>query len=217
MRIFILLTLLGFTLNAMAWSERGNGGNSILCENPADNKFYDAYEAEYRYGLKPIFPKIGQACHDDSSCLDQSIAIARNFIGRLPDTNHSLKKFLLEKLNKFKAEINLLDGIELFPVNDMGIGFIPKGCELNQTFIQKRPIFPKDKRYIISNDVWKLLSPHQKAVGIVHELLYYYSVSLSRIPDSSEKIRYLNALIISGEITSYTSIEYLNVCYLVFE
>lgn len=194
--------MLFFSFNALAWSERGNGGNSIICNDSTQNKFYDAYEAEFRYGFKPNFPYPLKECYDDIGCFNLSLTIARVLINRIPDYNLRFKEFMHSRLRRFGAEATFLDNIILLPIDDMGIAFIPKNCSLHQTVIQREPRFPGDKRYIISNDQWKQLSPQHQAVGIIHELLYFYAGFINRPPSNSERIRYLNGFIISGEISN---------------
>ncbi|WPU63717.1 hypothetical protein [Peredibacter starrii] len=207
-RLFSYIALLGFALNAWSYNERGNSGFTIICENPEENKFYDAYEAEHRYYLTPVYPKFkGDSCLTDGQCLDSAIIIAREFLERLPEGE--LKEHALLRLKDFVLEVNIKNNIEILPVNDIGIGFIPRKCTLRQTIVQRVPIFVEDFRYIIANDYWKLLSTRQKAVGIVHEILYGYYAVLKIQPESSEKVRYLNALVISGKIKNFTEQRYL--------
>lgn len=216
MRVMLLIFLFFLNFNALGWSERGNGGNSIICNDSAKNKFYDTYEAEYRYNLKPDYPFSHRECYDDTSCFNLSLTIARELINRIPDYNLHFKEFMLAKLRRFGTEAAFLDDIELLPIDDMGIAFIPKGCSLHQTVIQKNPHFPDDKRYIISNDLWRKLTPQHQAVGIIHELLYYYAGVITRPPENSESIRYLNAFIISGEISNLSEAEFTKLHMRVF-
>lgn len=215
-KFFICLVAVHISLNSWAWTEKGNGGNSVICERPERNKFYDAYEAEYRYQLKPIFPIPDQSCTTTFDCLEKSISVARLLLQRIPKEPSELKNYLLERIEHFSSEVNILDDIILMTISDTGYGFIPRGCQLHQTVIQRPPIFPTDKRYIISNDFWKLLPPNQQAVGIIHELLYSYLLTFTANPTSSERIRYLNTLIISGEIERMSQEDYLKTLRLVF-
>ena len=214
---FLYSSLLCLSFNTLAWSERGNGGNSIICDDPSQNKFYDAYEAEYRYGLKPVFPTPERMCFNQATCFNQSMAIARILINRIPDYGENLlKEFMKSNLSHFKDEVNFLEDIVLLPINDIGITFIPKNCKLHQTVIQKQPRFPGDKTYIISYDQWKKLTPNHQAVGIIHELLYSYARSIKRKLNDSEGIRYLNGLIISGEISKLDRARYYELYSLIF-
>lgn len=216
MKIMLWCSLLCLSFNALAWSERGNGGNSIICDESTKNKFYDAYEAEFRYGFKPNFPYPIKECYDDIGCFNLSVTIARALIDRIPDYNLRFKEFMHSRLRRFGAEATFLDDIILLPIDDMGIAFIPNGCTLHQTVIQREPRFPGDKRYIISNDQWKKLSPQHQAVGIIHELLYFYAAFIKRPTKNSERIRYLNGIIISGEISKLTVEQFSDLYVLVF-
>ena len=216
MKVFFLFSLLCLCLNALAWSERGNGGNSIICDDPSQNKFYDAYEAEFRYGLKPVFPDTRRKCAGGLSCVNLSMRIARVFIDRLPDDADHLKKFMNSRVRRFRDDANFLDNINLLPIEDMGTAFVPKNCNLHQTVVQKPPRFPGDYRYIISNDQWKDLSPNHQAVGIIHELLYLYAGHMKQKIEDSEGIRYFNALIISDEISKLSTKQYAYIYRTVF-
>ena len=209
-RLFSYLAVLSFALNAWSYNERGNSGFSLICDNPDKTQFYDSYEAEHRYNLKPVYPENRDFCDTDSQCLATSMRIARRFLQRLPVDSH-LRQYALARLANFTIEINIKEDIEILPVNDVGIGFIPKGCKLRQTIVQRQPKFPEDMRYIISKDYWDLLSIQQKGVAIAHEILYGYYAEIKVEPVSSENIRYLNALIISGKIESYSPAKYKKV------
>lgn len=217
MKSIFFVSMLCLSLEAYCWVERGNGGNSIICDNPLENKFYDTYEAEFRYGLNPIFPETELACSDERSCLDQSINTVSILIDRLPRYYVNLKEFLYSKLAIFVEEANFLDNIILLPVDDIGTAFIPKGCQIHQTVIQKEPKYQSDKRYMISNDQWKKLSPNQQAAGILHELLYYYAITMGGSLQSSEGIRFFNSLILSNEIKNFSKKEYAHLYLKVFK
>ncbi|WPU63725.1 hypothetical protein [Peredibacter starrii] len=214
-RIISLIFLFSVTLNAWAWSERGNSGFSIICEDASQNQFYDAYETKFRYGLDPIFPQVNQECSDRASCLEVSLQIARELLNRLPadprnrfNKNVGIKKFALERIESFTKEANFLDNIEILPINDAGIGFIPKNCDLRQTVVQRVPLFKHDKRYIISNEYWDQLNIQQQAAGIVHEILYGYYGYIQNEAFSSEMVRYFNSLVLANELKSLTEEEY---------
>lgn len=214
-RIISLIFLLSMTLNAWAWSERGNSGFSIICDDASQNKFYDAYETEYRYGLKPIYPTVNEECSDKQSCLEVSLQMAKELLKRLPADPKNrfnkftgVKKFALERIESFVKEANFLNDIEILPVNDAGIGFIPKGCTLRQTIVQRIPLFKHDKRYIISNEYWDQLDTQQKAVGIVHEILYGYYGYVQQESLSSEMVRYFNSLVLADEVKTFSEEEY---------
>lgn len=206
-KVFSGIVLLSLALNAWSYNERGNSGFTVICDNPEDNKFYDAYEAEARYNLKPVYPEFGERCEGEAQCLAAAMVIARRFLQRLP-AGAKLKQFAMARLGNFIMEVNIKDKVEILPIDDVGTGIVPTGCELRQTIMQREPKFPEDMRYVIANDYWKLISTEQKAVGIVHELLYGYYAFLKIKPDSSENVRYLNALIISGKIESYDPVKY---------
>lgn len=217
MKKIILSSLLCLCFHASAWTERGNGGNTLICADHTQDKFYDTYEAESIYGLKPVFPLTDRFCSDHKSCLKLSLSVAQSLIARIPEAGHRLKVFMYYRLSNFEAEANFLDNVILLPVNDIGVTVIPRNCTLYQTVIQREPRFRGDKRYIISNDKWKMLTAHHQAVGIIHELLYSYALHIKRQGVNSELIRYFNALIISGEISSYTNNEYYDLHRLVFK
>ncbi|WP_408096743.1 hypothetical protein ACJVC5_17035 [Peredibacter sp. HCB2-198] len=215
LRITLFISLFSFALNAWSWSERGNSGFSIICEDPSQNMFYDAYETEQRYGLTPIFPEVNEECSDEASCLGVSLNIAKELLQRLPADPKNrfnkyvgVKKFALERIETFTKEANFLNNIEILPVNDAGIGFIPKNCSLRQTIVQRVPLFKHDKRYIISNEYWNQLDTKQKAVGIVHEILYGYYGYIQHESLSSEMVRYFNSLILADEVKTFTEEEY---------
>ncbi|WP_408096739.1 hypothetical protein ACJVC5_17015 [Peredibacter sp. HCB2-198] len=193
---FILLAL---AVNAWSYNERGNSGFTLICDDPQDNKFFDAWEAEHRYGMIPDYPEVTSECYTTSQCLASALVVARKFLKRLPEKT-DIRDYAFYRISNFMAEVAIKDNIVIIPVDDIGTGMIPKNCTLRQTIVQKEPIFEEDRRYIISNDYWKLLTTEQRGVGIVHEILYGYYSILKIKPINSEKVRYLNALIISGKV-----------------
>lgn len=208
-KLISCIVLLGLTLNAWSYNERGNSGHSIICDDPSQNMFYDFYEAQVRYGLKTVFPEVRNfECTDEINCLTAASVIARKFLRRLP--KGALLDFALLRLANFNMEVNIQDNVDLGQVNDIGISIKPKNCEIKQTIIQRAPRFSEEMRYIINNDYWKQISTKQKAIGLVHEVLYGYYDDLKLKPSSSERIRYLNALIISDTIKSYTGRKFDN-------
>lgn len=58
MKLLLISLSLVMSFHALSLTERGNGGSSLLCTESRKNSFYDSFEAEYRYGLKPNFREV---------------------------------------------------------------------------------------------------------------------------------------------------------------
>ena len=57
--LFFSLSLGLSTANAqrfVEWTEKGNGGDAVVCQDASQNKMYDAYEAEARHGVRILMP-----------------------------------------------------------------------------------------------------------------------------------------------------------------
>ncbi|MGE3758944.1 MAG: hypothetical protein AB7H97_14375, partial [Pseudobdellovibrionaceae bacterium] len=170
-------------------NELGNGGDAISCDNGQDF-FYDAYEAEFRFGMKPQFPQ----------GIDE-YEIAKKVVARFEGVSDMRARAYIKWIEEFPEDSQFLDNIELIDIPDTNSGFIPARCHIRQLLIQRTPKFPGEKRFAINNDLWRRLSIEHRAAAIVHEML----LREGRINEhqTSENIRNLNAYLLSGKISQF--------------
>lgn len=203
------------------WTEKGNGGDAVICLDTSKNQMYDAFEAEIRHGLSPQFPP---SLAEDTSAmpgysgfqdLDEALRIAGIIIDRAQQTDLSLHKKLKTALLLFRNRVRFVAHTNLIDVEDMGMAFLPNDCVIRQLVIQRRPIFPSDRLYTIALDYWKTLNIQNKAVAISHEVLYTVALS-SRKMESSEAVRYFNALLLADKLKDLEKEDYRNLYDMTF-
>lgn len=203
------------------WTEKGNGGDVVVCLNPSENKMYDAYEAVVRHQKFLIFPPTTfpeievTASYSGFEDLNAALSIASVILDRSRQQDPALHQKLQSVLSMFFNRVRFVANTNLIDVEDMGIAFIPKDCSLQQLVIQRFPRFPADRLYTIALDYWKTLTLQQKAVAIVHEVLYTVALD-SKPTESSEAVRYFNALLLSDTLKELSKEEYHDLTEVVF-
>ena len=215
---FIFPVLVSLQLHAIG--RVGNGGNIVVCLKPGSGEcygrgfyegaFYDTFEADVRYKIKPLSMYADAA--DPASAADYALKLLQPILKY--DTE--MAKVLSSYVKSFYAEANFVAGIQLMPIPDTGISFIPYHSELRQLVVQREPIAAADKRYVISKDLWSLMSNADQAHAILHEVFYRYALEQKHEVESSEYIRYFNALVISGEVSKLSQTEFQNLAWTIF-
>lgn len=191
---FFLITLLGSkpTALASAGHDRGNGGDALIClegESRQTVRFFDVYEAEYRFHMKPAFPQ--------QEGLDQKVL---TLIQRLEKVNPTRAKLYRHWYASFWKEANVLSNITLIDVPDTGMGFFPRGCRLEQLVVQQEPRFPTESRYTFNKDLWDQMDDNHRGATVLHELILREARLPENNHDTSEASRFLNATILSNQI-----------------
>lgn len=203
------------------WTEKGNGGDVIVCQDASKNKMYDAFEAEVRHGFQLHLPPSNWpsstllANYSGLEDLDEALRISAIIIGRVQQKDPLLYEKLEQTLSAFKGRVRFVGNTDLIDIEDMGVGFIPHNCTIQQLVIQRRPKFPTDRLYTVALDYWQTLTIQHKAVAIVHEVIYH--VALKAHPtNSSESVRYFNALLLGDKLKDLSLTDYRDVYDLVF-
>lgn len=219
-----LLLLSSILFAQTSWgtaTEFGNGGNAVICpkENGKSVSAYDATEAVLRYDFQPFYaPSENSQCYtlkNGRKACNTGTEIARDVLTRLAVLDLDLMSDLNEKLDNFWSETTLIHA-ELNPVNDQGLSFIPDGCSVKQLAIQQEPIFAEDSRYFISAPLWNLMPEHDRAVLILHEIIYRYALEHSASTKNSVPVRYFNALLISDRFRNFSVEKYREIYFQVF-
>lgn len=100
-------------------------------------------------------------------------------------------------------------------IEDHGYIEMARNCELEQAVIKMdEPELPGDKMYTINQDLWDLMDNDNRAMLILHEIIYSETISLGH--QTSRKARYYNAHISSNRLEEMTSQEYGDLERLVF-
>ncbi|WP_413289877.1 hypothetical protein [Bdellovibrio sp. HCB337] len=223
--IVVFGLFLGLHIQAHAtlvdWTEKGNGGDILVCQDARQNMMYDAYETEARHGLKVVLPPVQTANSVDPGNytgfedLDEALRIAALILSRVESRDPELSQALLEENANFKSQVYFIPNTKLMPIDDGGIIFLPEGCEVQQLVVQRTPKFATDKLYTVALNYWKTLNIQQKAVAIVHEVIYRKALR-DRYMESSELVRYFNALLLSDTVKDWGYAEYRDLYYRVF-
>lgn len=98
----------------------------------------------------------------------------------------------------FYKEARFIKDIILNDIPDSDHLYVPRGCEILQIVIQKEPEFEGAPRFVVSDDLWRLLDNDNKVALILHEIIY--KIAIKNQQQDSKKTRYLNSLLFSGEI-----------------
>ena len=214
--IIVILALITAAQNVAAGgNELGNGGNMIYCsQQPSQSKFYDSYEAATRYSLIPQFSASPIDCsliNGTEVCLKKAVAVATQILTRLASNDVELSKKLTSYISLFEQESKFIRDAEFVRVDDIGISYYPKHCEIHQLVIQHVPMnhAPEDKYYLISADYWTKLNSNEQASALLHEVIYRYALESSKWKiTNSQKVRYFNALLLSGKIATLSNDDY---------
>lgn len=170
-------------------SETGNGGDVMICRDHANNivsiELFDYFEArtfrniEIDLGL-PDLP------------VAQKVELA---LRRLQKHSPTRMQKYLRWANDFMSETNFIDNSSLVDIPDSELLVKPQGCDMDQIAIQKTPEFKEDKRYLINQRLWKLMTSDQQAGLILHEIIYREAIEMGQ--KNSKKVRYFNSYLAS--------------------
>lgn len=169
----------------------GNGGNAVVCEGQPI-KVHDLYEAEK---LRSIFPQLGAPDVDPTVKVQAMIAQLESLD---PDRFSMYSQWLVE----FPESALFLPHVVLTPVPDTLHPFLEEGCSLKQLVIQAEPRFPEDKRYLVSKDLWDQLDNDNKAVLLMHEIVYRDAI-LHKQTDSFNT-RYFVSYLMAAKVAKMT-------------
>lgn len=172
---------------AKAATERGNGGDAVVCRNSNNQitraELLDYYEARV---LRNIEIDLGPA---DKSHIDKFYVA----LDRLKFFSPVRSRVYAEELKNFEAETQFIPGVELVQIEDEEPTVIPTGCKIEQLAVQRNPVFPGDKRFVVSKDIWDKLDTTSKAGLILHEIIYREALNYKH--KNSVHVRYFNAFI----------------------
>ncbi|MFV3410283.1 hypothetical protein ACNH6C_16855 [Bdellovibrio bacteriovorus] len=201
LRFFVLMPLLLVfpVTQALAlsdWQEVGNGGQVLVC--PSGVTMYDYSEAQLRYRLTPKMPE-ANVVFPVNPHIPKENRLALELLKRFRGFDVSWYGNAEGLILHFYSEANLISGVDLVTIRDTGMGFIPRGCRLEQLIAQSRPSVPEDRYYKINADLWDWMFPEQRATAILHEVLYRLSPKAKFI-FSSEKIRYVVGLVLADTL-----------------
>ncbi len=173
---------------AAGGNELGNGGDVFYCQNPTGVRVEMVDLAEARMNGRQL--DLGPA---GLSAMDK----VRYVLGRWAEVSPLRTKQYLEWLARFESESRILPGT-LPNVSDEGIVVIPPGCQIQQVAIQlaEENLGGAYKRITISQELWNAMDEDNRAVLILHELIFREAIE-ARNPISL-RVRSLNEVLISA-------------------
>jgi hypothetical protein len=198
--IYIMLFLSsGF---ATAGTSVGNGGLVVSCASesgPPRLRVLDFVEAEIRWKLTMNDKLIGQS----------PFAIVSSVIEKMSIFDPARANILRLRLKSFLSEADFMENIELSRTDDEHNILVPKNCIILQAVIQAAPLFPEERLYNISADIWNKMDqqPIEQAGLIMHELLYREGIELGQT--NSKRIRYFTAILFSTKFDEFSHKDYL--------
>jgi hypothetical protein len=195
MRISTVCMILFFSIATHAGFKVGNGGMIAVCTQDSQSgiravEVPDALEARFRWNLNLKYS-------DKTSWMEK----VQDVLGRMAGQDHWRQQYSLW-LSQFISESRFLDG----ELPDTADGFhlpLPVNCHIKQVVVQVDPEVPQEARYYINKAWWDKMDEDQKALMVLHELIYRQAKLEDK--EDSRWVRYLNVLIWSDEFKNLDS------------
>ena len=187
------------SFSAQAQNRVGNGGNLAICgkgQVVRQAQLLDFFEAG---GFDYDLPFISKIDNQDLILQDRLKVLA----GLAPKLAAQYQR----RLPEIKNEWDLKKDIKLTAVNDSLHAFSPKekDCSIQQIVI-RLPNLKEGKRFLVDEDLWKILTEAQKAGLVMHEMIYEHLAKLGE--EDSRNARKINALIFSPRFSKMKSGEF---------
>lgn len=194
MKIVWLGLLMAFSLVAIGGNEAGNGGSSVVCPNKPP-ELLDFYE---NLILGDLTPDLGG--YDDPA---RGARVAFDRLKRLdPDRAAAYER----TLETFFDNARFIDDLILPDTKDYGHVPLKKECRIEQLAVQREPMLPGYKRYLINRTLWTGLPKDHRAGLVIHEIVYGDAIGLGH--KDSINSRYFTAFISSKNIEAMSPKQY---------
>ncbi|MEK2688448.1 hypothetical protein [Bdellovibrio sp. GT3] len=213
MKSILLAGLLVFPAMGHAWTFVGNAGNVVICKGQVVG-FYDRFELDLRYNWTW---DLAQIEFPNTTGTPDEVILAQAYLQRIEKLHPMLFATLKGYVDSFYSEVNFVKGYLPNVLDDAGVVVLPgKHCNLELLVVQKPIQYPKKSLYTVNQFYWKSLNSQDRAVAILHEVIYRVALTRGKAPRSSEGIRLLNEVILSNEVKSMSVVEFANLTRLVF-
>lgn len=197
----LLVGSMAFPTMAHAWTYVGNAGNVVICKDTVMG-FYDRFELGLRYKWDWNRAGVGRAYKSETPV---EVAIAAAYLERIKNLSPALYTELNTYLKTFLDDANFVEGYLPSVVDDSGVVVLPeKDCSLELLIIQRPAKFPKKTYYTINKIYWDKLQAQDRAVAIMHELIYRVVLVRGKNPATSEGVRMVNEVILSAKTVDMT-------------
>jgi hypothetical protein len=213
MKSVLLVGLMSFPALSHAWTYVGNGGNVVVCDDQVMG-FYDRFELTLRYDWVWDQEVVEVPVLNES--MDE-VQLAAAYLKRIETLNPILYGRLVTYLATFKEEVNFVKGYLPNVLDDAGVVVLPaKNCSLELLIVQKPVQYPKKSLYTINQIYWDKLSAQDRAVAILHEIIYRVALTRGKAPQNSEGVRLVNEVILSNKVKTMSEDEFATLLRLVF-
>jgi hypothetical protein len=205
--LFVMLSsLLSFSVYAQ--SETGNGGDVVLCDH--DTK---AYMLDYIEGLGRGFKFTALS---PSASVEDYVQLYFGRLQRIRDARawefESMKNAILSDLKNWNGGEEALNQIvfthEILPdITDSQELGLPQNCRNKAQLVIQRATstFPEDqvriRNFKVNIGLWNLLDAQQKALAILHEILYWDAINSGAV--NSRPVRYMLQHLASEKFDTY--------------
>lgn len=193
----------GFHYRAEAGTEHGNGGGAVVCRGP--NHEIKSIELLDFYEQREILQLNRDLGPTNTSYLEKIkyvLAHRKNFAP-------FRAKLWGSQADNFLNESVFLKGVKFNRLNDTGNIFIPEGCDFEQVAVQDEPLFTRQKRFKINQDLWDAMDDENRAGLVLHEIIYREAISYGH--EDSIRSRYLNAIwTAAGDVQEFSSWQQIN-------
>jgi hypothetical protein len=196
---FIVVTFLMFSSTAFANKDVGNGGSVIFNQNGSPKiELLDFYE---KFGLGGV-PKIpGNTYQEKISALFDKVS------RRFP----TLAKEWKEEALDFESQAELKSGVILPEIPDSHPVALPDGYSIRQ-IVNQRPddtIYPGQKKFVVSKDLWDQLDDDNRAGLVTHEILYKRAIKNGA--ENSIGVRYFNGILADASILGFSDQDLISI------
>lgn len=178
----------------------GNGGHIVICKDSAgrvrSSEVLDRYEARHMGTID-----LGT----ETLSLETKVELGLKRIERL---DRKLAKDLRARSKDFFKTATYYSDLALPESHDEGQVILGDGCGLHQLALQQMSPLPSGKFYIVNERFWKMLSGDDRAILVLHEVLYSYFHDKGAI--TSKNARLLNAMLIQNKLSDLNPFEFSN-------
>lgn len=176
------------SLQSRGGGHDGNGGDAVVCtqNGKVTAELLDFYEARV---MRDIKIDLGPADLSVEAKLDIAL-------GRLREISPARADRYAALIANFHANAEFLTRYNLPDVTDSKHVLLPSNCSIKQLVIQRKNPPAGEKKFLVNQDLWVLLSNTDRAGILLHEAVY--EEALERGATNSIKTRYFNSKISSS-------------------
>ncbi|MBI4405691.1 MAG: hypothetical protein HY537_16150 [Deltaproteobacteria bacterium] len=162
--LFLVFSFFGIS-HAIAGSDVGNGGHSVVCQSPSGPTavLYDYWEGSNILGFTPVLGA------KELSVQEKTEIVIRR-----------IERFDRPRAERYREVVRLFfvgDNVKFVTtplkfISDMGPTPSEPGCELKQLAIRRFGVLPGEPTFLVHQETWDLLDNDSRAGLVLHEVIY---------------------------------------------